>query len=130
VLVLAENSLAIAFFVLFCLDGAARHRWVSFQQNNSTYGQSAISVLRYLATSQFWFESMQNWQSGHRGSSDSGVIDLSGREAPRNQSQLPKRTTPALKLAITCSIVSKQTQRQAVTARSGSRTWLRNVRSA
>jgi hypothetical protein len=27
------------------------------------HGQAAISVWRYVTTSQFWFESMQNWQS-------------------------------------------------------------------
>ena len=27
------------------------------------HGQSAVTVWRYVTTSQFWFESMQNWQS-------------------------------------------------------------------
>jgi hypothetical protein len=51
VLALYECSLAIAFFVLFNAQEQLQH------------GQAAISVLRYATTSQFWFESMQNWQS-------------------------------------------------------------------
>jgi hypothetical protein len=31
--------------------------------DQSQHGQAAISVWGYLTTSQFWFESMQNWQS-------------------------------------------------------------------
>jgi hypothetical protein len=27
------------------------------------HGEAAISTWRYITTSQFWFESMQNWQS-------------------------------------------------------------------
>ncbi|BBZ06329.1 hypothetical protein MDOR_04980 [Mycolicibacterium doricum] len=60
-----ENSLAIAFFVLFfasctlhAVGGVA-----AFNEEQAQHGQPAISLWRYLTTSQFWFESMQNWQS-------------------------------------------------------------------
>ncbi|WP_275572045.1 DUF6766 family protein [Mycolicibacterium vanbaalenii] len=60
-----EHSLAIALFVLFfaswglhALGGAA-----AFNEERLQHGQPAVSVLQYLTTSQFWFESMQNWQS-------------------------------------------------------------------
>src|SRR5882757_2894318 len=65
VLALYEYSLAIAFFVLFfaswvlhAVGGAT-----AFNEEQLQHGQVAISVLRYATTSQFWFESMQNWQS-------------------------------------------------------------------
>jgi hypothetical protein len=62
---LYENSLAIAFFVLFFASmtlhalGGSR----AFNDEQAQHGQVAISVWRYVTTSQFWFESMQNWQS-------------------------------------------------------------------
>ena len=65
VLDIYEYSLAIAFFVLFfaswalhAVGGAA-----AFNEEQIQHGQAAISVSRYATTSQFWFESMQNWQS-------------------------------------------------------------------
>lgn len=65
VLRLYENSLATAFFVLFfaswilhAIGGAA-----AYNEEQAQHGQSAISVWQYLGTAQFWFESMQNWQS-------------------------------------------------------------------
>jgi hypothetical protein len=65
VLVLYEHSLAIAFFVLFFLSWAlhAIGGVKAFNDDQVQHGQAAISVWRYATTSQFWFESMQNWQS-------------------------------------------------------------------
>ncbi len=65
VLVLYENSLAIAFFALFFASMAlhAVGGVKAFNEEQLQHGESAISVWRYLTTSQFWFESMQNWQS-------------------------------------------------------------------
>lgn len=60
-----ENSLAVAFFVLFfaswtlhAVGGVA-----AFNEEQVQHGQAPIPLWRYLTTSQFWFESMQNWQS-------------------------------------------------------------------
>ncbi|MDT5018522.1 MAG: hypothetical protein QOD39_4682 [Mycobacterium sp.] len=65
VLSLYERSLAIAFFVLFfaswVLHGVGGAK--AFNEEQLQHGQAAISVWRYMTTSQFWFESMQNWQS-------------------------------------------------------------------
>jgi hypothetical protein len=65
ILWLYENSLVLAFFVLFAgswtlhaVGGAA-----AFNAEQAQHGQAPISVWRYATTSQFWFESMQNWQS-------------------------------------------------------------------
>lgn len=60
-----EHSLAIAFFGLFFASfalhavGGAK----AFSEEQLQHGEAAVSVWRYLTTSQFWFESMQNWQS-------------------------------------------------------------------
>jgi hypothetical protein len=65
VLKLYENSLSIALFLLFAisftfhaLSGARLHSEQELQ-----HGGEAVSVIQYLATSQFWFECFQNWQS-------------------------------------------------------------------
>jgi hypothetical protein len=65
VLRLYEHSLAIAFFVLFfaswalhAVGGAA-----AYNDEQAQHGQAAVSLWRYVTTAQFWFESMQNWQS-------------------------------------------------------------------
>jgi hypothetical protein len=65
VLKLYENSLAIAFGVVFLLSfwlhavtGAA-----AYSEEQQLHGGEAVGTWKYLATSQFWFESLQNWQS-------------------------------------------------------------------
>ena len=97
VLVLYEYSLTIAFALLFlasfawhAIGGAA-----AYSQDQVEHGAQAVSVMEYLATSQFWFESFQNWQSEflalaamallsivlrHRGSPESKPVD-----APHSQ---------------------------------------------
>ncbi|HEU4517512.1 MAG TPA: DUF6766 family protein [Steroidobacteraceae bacterium] len=60
-----ENSLSIAFVALFLLSfwmhaaGGAR----AYSAEAVLHGGTPVSVGDYLATSQFWFESFQNWQS-------------------------------------------------------------------
>jgi hypothetical protein len=65
ILVLYEHSLAIAFFVLFFASMAlhAVGGRTAFNEEQIEHGQATVSVWQYLTTSQFWFESMQNWQS-------------------------------------------------------------------
>ena len=65
VLKLYENSLAIAFGLVFLLSfwlhavtGAA-----SYSEDQALHGGEAVSTWGYLQTSQFWYESFQNWQS-------------------------------------------------------------------
>jgi hypothetical protein len=64
-LALYEHSLAIAFFVLFFASLAlhAVGGRAAFNEEQVEHGQATVSVWQYLTTSQFWFESMQNWQS-------------------------------------------------------------------
>ena len=65
VLKLYENSLLILFAVLFvgafvahAASGAA-----AYSEELSMHGQSPVTPVQYVGTSQFWFESFQNWQS-------------------------------------------------------------------
>jgi hypothetical protein len=65
VLKLYEHSLSIMFLLLF-LASFALHAIGGTQEYNSeqqSHGQPTVSILGYLATSRFWFESFQNWQS-------------------------------------------------------------------
>jgi hypothetical protein len=65
VLTLYENSLAIAFGLAFLLSiwlhavtGAA-----AYSEEQELHGSAAVTTWQYLGTSQFWYESLQNWQS-------------------------------------------------------------------
>lgn len=62
---LYDNSLSLALFGLFLvsflfhmLGGVAAHNEEALR-----HGEETIGAWQYLATSQFWFESLQNWQS-------------------------------------------------------------------
>ncbi len=60
-----ENSIALLFLLLFLLSwalhaaGGARE----YSEEAQAHGEAAVSIGQYVRTSQFWFESMQNWQS-------------------------------------------------------------------
>jgi len=62
---LYAHSLAIAFMLLFLasfllhLDGSWRHDTIERQLK----GDGPLPLMDYLASSGFWFESFQNWQS-------------------------------------------------------------------
>lgn len=65
VLKLYEHSLSIMFLLLF-LASFALHAIGGSEEYSSeqqSHGQPPVTVLAYLATSRFWFESFQNWQS-------------------------------------------------------------------
>jgi hypothetical protein len=62
---LYEHSLSISLFMLFAVSlslhavgGAA-----AYSAEQLRHGEPAVSAVGYMATSQFWFESFQNWQS-------------------------------------------------------------------
>ena len=60
-----ENSLAILLGALF-LASIALHAVTgaaAYSAEQRTHGEPAVSVWDYVTTSQFWFESFQNWQS-------------------------------------------------------------------
>jgi hypothetical protein len=65
VLALYENSLSLAFLLLF-LASFAFHMVSGQRAYNAeqlAHGGDTVSVLQYAETPQFWFESFQNWQS-------------------------------------------------------------------
>ena len=66
VLTLYSYSLSLAFLLLFLgsfflhAAGGARE----YNQEQAEHGSSErVTTLQYMATSRFWFESLQNWQS-------------------------------------------------------------------
>jgi hypothetical protein len=64
-LALYRNSLSAAFLGCFALS------WLlhavtggrAYSAEQQAHGEAAVSTLQYMARSQFWFESFQNWQS-------------------------------------------------------------------
>jgi hypothetical protein len=60
-----ENSLSIALLLLFLFSfiahaiGGARE----YSQEQIAHGGHAVSTIEFLRTSEFWFQSFQNWQS-------------------------------------------------------------------
>jgi hypothetical protein len=65
VLTLYSNSLSLAFlllflvsFILHAIGGTHAHN-----EEELAHGGQTLTVLQYLQSSQFWFESFQNWQS-------------------------------------------------------------------
>jgi hypothetical protein len=65
VLKVYEHSLSILLFLLFvgsftahAFGGAA-----AYNEEQESHGEAGVSVIQYVGTSRFWFESFQNWQS-------------------------------------------------------------------
>jgi hypothetical protein len=65
ILRLYEYSLGGALFLLFLVSfaGHAIGGWAEHTDEQRLHGQPAISLFDYVASSRFWFESLQNWQS-------------------------------------------------------------------
>jgi hypothetical protein len=64
-LAIYENSLTIALFLLF-LASLLLHAAGGVSEYNSeqlAHGGQTLSLLAFMGTSRFWFESFQNWQS-------------------------------------------------------------------
>ena len=64
-LALYEHSLSIVLLTLFALSFVAHAAGGAHEYNDqqATHGGRVVSTLGYMATSRFWFESFQNWQS-------------------------------------------------------------------
>jgi hypothetical protein len=65
VLTIYENSLALAFVLLFLFSFALHAIGGAqlYSEEQMQHGNEAVSVVQYLGTARFWFESFQNWQS-------------------------------------------------------------------
>ena len=65
VLKLYGSSLSLAFLLLFLLAfwlHAVGGHW-EYNEEQLQHGGTTVTVLGYMKTSRFWFESFQNWQS-------------------------------------------------------------------
>lgn len=64
-LALYKHSLSMALFALFVVSFLAHAAGgkSAYNEEQQQHGGASVSLLGYLATSQFWFESFQNWQS-------------------------------------------------------------------
>ncbi|HYO11145.1 MAG TPA: DUF6766 family protein [Tepidisphaeraceae bacterium] len=65
VLWLYSNSLTLAFLLMFLIAffihaaGGARE----YSEEQAAHGQPQVTMMQFMGTSEFWFQSMQNWQS-------------------------------------------------------------------
>ena len=64
-LALYKHSLSLTLFALFAVSFAlhAAGGVAEYNEERRQHGGGPVSTLGYLATSRFWFESFQNWQS-------------------------------------------------------------------
>jgi len=62
---LYSHSLGLALLVLFIVSFVlhAAGGTSAYNETALQHGGEQVSILRYMGTSQFWFESLQNWQS-------------------------------------------------------------------
>jgi hypothetical protein len=65
VLFLYERSLGLVLFLLFAISwmGHALGGWSEYVHDQRLHGEPGAGLLAYVSSSQFWFESFQNWQS-------------------------------------------------------------------
>jgi hypothetical protein len=84
-----EHSLSLTFLVLFAITfslhalGGAR----AYNEEQLMHGGETVSAFEYLGTSQFWFESMQNWQSEFLALAAMVVLSIYLRERGSPQSK-------------------------------------------
>ena len=65
VLWLYQYSLGLTFLGLFLMT-IASHAWSShllYNEEQAAMGKPGVDFFHYLRTPNFWFESLQNWQS-------------------------------------------------------------------
>lgn len=100
--ILREQSLTLFFGVIFlaALIGQAIAGHAAYNNEQLAHGEQAISLGRYLTSSNFWGAVMENWQSEYlqfmlfmlatvwllqRGSPESKELDMAGRESKSRQ---------------------------------------------
>ena len=90
VLALYEHSLSLAFFLLFAISfllhavGGAGEYNAEMKEHGK---QEQVSVIAYMATSRFWFESLQNWQSEFLAVGSMVVLTIFLREKGSHESK-------------------------------------------
>jgi hypothetical protein len=65
ILRLYSSSLSLAFLLLFVVSFAlhARTGLVHYNEERGEHGAAPVTLGDFMTSSQFWFESLQNWQS-------------------------------------------------------------------
>ena len=60
-----EHSLGLALFGLFVISwiGHVIGGWAAYRHTQQLHNSSPATLVDYITSSQFWFESFQNWQS-------------------------------------------------------------------
>jgi len=108
---LRENSLSLVFFVLFAgaLIGDAVAGWKAFNDDALAHAQATIGFWRYVTTSDFGRNVLENWQSEYlqftlyilltvwllqKGSNESKQLERAGTETDEEQ-RLGAHTTPS-----------------------------------
>lgn len=89
VLKIYENSLTIAFFILFILSWVL-HFYGSIRNENlfrQLKNEPLIRVSDYVMESRFWFESLQNWQSEFFSVFALVILSISLRQRGSSQSK-------------------------------------------
>lgn len=84
-------SLSLAFLVLFAVSFLLHGiggRGV-YNEEQGTQGQPPISLIEYMKTSQFWFESFQNWQSEFLAIASMVVLAIFLRQKGSPESKAP-----------------------------------------
>jgi len=99
---LAQNSMSIVFLVLFlgALGGQAIAGHADFNDQQIQHGDPTVSLGRYVVSSEYAVDVMENWQSEYlqftllilltvwllqRGSPESKELDSAGRESDQRQ---------------------------------------------
>ena len=84
---LAMFALFVGSFTLHAIGGAQ-----AYNEEASQHGTSHVSVLGFMGTSQFWYESLQNWQSEFLAIGSLLVLSIVLRERGSPQSKPVGRT--------------------------------------
>lgn len=79
---LALISLFLMSLILHAVGGAG-----AYNDEQLQHGEQTVSVIGYLGTSQFWFESLQNWQSEFLAAGTLIVLSIFLRERGSQQSK-------------------------------------------
>jgi hypothetical protein len=97
-LALYSHSLTWAFLIMFLVSfllhaaGGARE----YSQQQIAHGQGGVTMLQFMGTADFWFQSMQNWQSEFLAIAAMVFLAVYLRQkgrAPRRASRWMPRTT-------------------------------------
>ena len=89
-----EHSLSLAFLILFSIAFVlhAKGGLMLFNEERLAEGESPLTLMGYLTSSRFWFESFQNWQSEFLAIGCMVVLSIFLREA--NSPESKKVQTP------------------------------------